>query len=254
MGVHVLESAEAWSAVVTDLEREVEAFASIYPEQVLALDRFVVEEVIEGEEFAVDAYFDVEGTPALVNVYAHLFASTHDVSDRVYFTNVETVERLGAPAMAFLAEIGRRADLRDFPVHAELRIDGTGALAPIELNPMRFGGWCATDLAHFAYGVNPYRCYLLGERPDWTRIADEPAGRTTAMIVADLPSSVDLTAIESVDYERFGARFSTVLEMRPTDFNRYPVFAFTFVEVPSDDLSELRSILGADLSGYLRVR
>ena len=102
---------------------------------------------------------------------------------------------------------------------------------------MRFGGWCATDLAHFAYGINPYRCYLRGERPDWVRIAEETAGRTTALIVADLPSTVDLAAIESVDYEGFAARFSRVLELRPTDFNRYPVFAFTFVEVPSGDLS-----------------
>jgi hypothetical protein len=74
------------------------------------------------------------------------------------------------------------------------------------------------------------------------------------MIVADLPSGIDLSAIESVDYERFAARFSRVVELRPTDFSRYPVFAFTFVEVPTDDLSELHSMLGADLSEYLRMR
>jgi hypothetical protein len=254
MGVHVVDSAEAWPATVAEIEREVEQFASIYPEQVLGLDRFVVEEVIQGEEFAVDAYFDAEGTPVLVDVYAHLFASADDVSDRVYYTSAETIERLGPPAMEFLAEIGRRARLADFPVHAELRIDSRGRVAPIEVNPMRFGGWCATDLAHFAYGVNPYRCYLLGERPDWARIARETAGRTTALIVSDLPSSVDLQAIESVDYDGFASRFSRVLELRPTDYNSYPVFAFTFVEVPSDDLGELRGVLGADLREHLRMR
>ena len=253
MGVHVVESAEAWPGVVEQLEREVQTFAAVYPDQVLGLDRFVVEEVIAGEEFAVDAYFDADGSPVLVDVYAHLFASADDVSDRVYYTNTETIDRLGPPAMEFLAEVGRRARLADFPVHAELRIDAAGRVAPIEVNPMRFGGWCATDLAHFAYGVNPYRCYLLGERPNWARIAAETAGRTTALIVSDLPSSVDLAAIESVDYECFAARFSRVLELRPTDFSRYPVFAFTFVEVPSDDLSELRDVLGEDLSEYLRM-
>jgi hypothetical protein len=254
MGVHVVSSPEAWPGVVDEIEREVEAFASIYPDQVLGLDRFVAEEVIEGEEFAVDAYYDEHGRPVLVNVYAHLFASAHDVSDRVYLTNAETVERLGPPAMALLAELGQRARLHDFPVHAELRIDATGQVAPIEVNPMRFGGWCATDLAYFAYGVNPYRCYMRGECPDWPRIAEESVGRTTAIIVADLPSSVELGDIASVDYERFGARFSRVLDLRPTDFNRYPVFAFTFVEVPSEDLSELRAVLGCDLREYLRMR
>ena len=202
----------------------------------LDLEHFVVEEVIEGEEFAVDAYYDADGAPVLVNVYAHLFESADDVSDRVYLTDAETVARLGPPAMEFLAEIGRRAGLADFPVHTELRIDGAGRVAPIEVNPMRFGGWCATDLAHFAYGVEPVSLLPARERPDWDRIAEETAGRTTALIVSDLPSSVDLAAIESVDYEGFAARFSRVLELRPTDFNRYPVFAFTFVEVPSGDL------------------
>ena len=253
LGVHVVDSPIAWPAVVAEIEQEVEALASMYPDQVLGLDRFVAEEVIEGEEFAIDAYFDGDGAPVIVDIYAHLFDSAADVSDRVYFTSAETVERLGSPALEFLEEIGRRARLADFPVHAELRMDGDGRVAPIEVNPMRFGGWCATDLAHFAYGVNPYRCYLLGERPDWARIAADTAGRTTALIVADLPHSVDLAAIESVDYERFAARFGRVLELRPTDFKRYPVFAFTFVDVPSDDLSELHAVLGADLGEYLRM-
>ncbi len=254
LGVHVVASADAWPSVVAELEREVQAFASLYPDQVLRLDRFVVEEVIQGEEFAVDAYFDADGAPVLIDIYAHLFVSADDVSDRVYLTSAETVARLGPPALAFLAEVGWRAGLADFPVHAELRIDDAGRVAPIEVNPMRFGGWCAADLAHFAYGVNPYRCYLLGERPDWGRIAAETAGRTTALIVSDLPSSVDLAAIASVDFGRFAARFSNVLEQRPMDFNRYPVFAFTFVQAPSSDLSELHAVLGADLREYLRMR
>ncbi len=64
---------------------------------------------------------------------------------------------------------------------------------------------------------------------------------------------MDLAAIESVDYEGFAARFSRVPELRRTDFNRYPVFAFTFVEVPSGDHSELHAVLGADLREHLRM-
>jgi hypothetical protein len=254
MGVHLVGSAAVWPGIVAQIELEVDQFAAIYPEQVLGLDYFIVEEVIEGEEFAVDAYFDSDGRLVLVDVLAHLFASADDVSDRVYYTSAETIERLGPPAMEFLAEVGRRAGLADFPVHAELRIDSVGRVAPIEVNPMRFGGWCATDLAHFAYGVNPYRCYMRDERPDWDAIAKSTAGRTTALIVSDLPGTVDLSAIESVDFARFASRFSQVLELRQTDFNRYPVFAFTFVSVPSDDLSELHAVLGADLGEYLQMR
>lgn len=254
MGVHVVASPAEWPATVAAIEREVESFARIYPTQVLELTRFIVEQAIEGDEYAVDAYFGSEGAPVLVNVYGHLFASADDVSDRVYYTSVELVDRLRDPILDFLAEVGRRTELRNFPIHAEVRIDSSGRVAPIEINPMRFGGWCATDLAYFAYGVNPYRCYLDDECPDWDAIARERAGRVTALVVADLPASVTLADIESVDYDSFAARFSRVLELRPTDYNRYPVFAFTFVDVPGDDLSELRAVLGADLTTYLRMK
>lgn len=254
MGVHVVESAQAWPATVETIEREVAAFASIYPDRVLGLDRFIAEEVIEGDEFAVDAYFDSDGRVTIVNIYGHLFAGADDVSDRVYYTSIELIEAYREPFERFLAEVGTRAGLTDFPMHAELRVDASGAVAPIEINPMRFGGWCATDLAHFAYGINPYTTYLRGESPDWVRIASERRGTLTALVVADLPSSIELARIESVDYEAFSANFSNVLELRPTDYTRYPVFAFTFVEVPAEDLSELHAILGADLSRYVRLR
>jgi len=254
MGVHVVESPQAWPAIVEIIEREVASFASIYPDRVLGLDRFIAEEVIDGDEFAVDAYFDSDGNVTIVNIYGHLFAGADDVSDRVYYTSVELIETHRESFAQFLGEVGRRAGLTDFPMHAELRVDGAGAVAPIEINPMRFGGWCATDLAQFAYGINPYTTYLEGTAPDWIRIAEERSGTLTALVVADLPSSVELARIESVDYDAFAANFSRVLELRPTDFNRYPVFAFTFVEVPADDLSELNAVLGADLTRYVRLR
>lgn len=254
MGVHVVESASVWPAVVDAIEGEAAAFATLYPDAVLDFGRFIAEELIDGDEYAVDAYFDASGAPVVVNVYGHLFASEQDVSDRVYFTSAELVERWREPLGAFLAEVGKRAGLHDFPVHAEVRVAADGSVAPIEINPMRFGGWCATDLAHFAYGVNPYMTYLNAETPDWDRVLAEANRMVTALIIADVPARTDLAAIASVDYAGFAARFSRVLELRPVDFNRYPVFAFTFAAFGADDLSELRSVLGADLTQYLRMR
>lgn len=254
MGVHVVEDANDWPAVAAELKREAAAFASLYPGEVLAFDRFVAEEVIEGEEYAVDAYFDTAGRVTVVNVYAHLFAGADDVSDRVYLTSSALVGEMAEKLGTYLQDFGDRAGLADFPVHAELRVAQDGSVAAIEVNPMRFGGWCATDLAHFAYGVNPYLCVMEGLAPDWATIDAEHAGEVTALIVSDLPSSFDLATIESVDYEGFSARFSQVLEVRPTDFSRYPVFAFSFVRVRADDLSELHAVLHADLTEHLVLR
>jgi len=254
MGVHVVDSPDAWPGVVAEIEREVEAFECIYPDKVLGLDRFVAEEVIEGEEFAVDAYFDAAGEPVILNVLGHLFASSADVSDRVYLTSVELVEQWRERFSSFLAEVGRRAGLKDFPVHAELRVAADGTIAPIEINPMRFAGWCVTDIAHHAYGINPYTYFLENRVPDWAAIAEQRAGKVCAVVIADLPASLDRARIVSVDYEGFAARFSRPLELRPVDYSRYPVFAFLITELDAGDLGELSEVLGLDLTSYLELR
>jgi hypothetical protein len=253
MGVHVVDSVDDWPGVLAALRREVSESASLYPDTVIGLDRFIVEEAIEGEEFAVDAYFDSDGSPVVLNVLGHLFASAADVSDRVYITSAELIERWVQPFATFLAEVGRRAGLRDFPVHAELRVDSNGRVAPIEINPMRFAGWCVTDIAFHAYGIDPYECFMEGLVPDWARALERHRGSTFGVVVADIPASVDREAIESVDYEALEARFSRPVEVRRTDFRRYPVLGFVFAAVPSHDLGELRAMLGADLTAFVRM-
>lgn len=254
VGVHVVASDDAWPGVREALRAEVARSRELYPAQVVDLDRFIIEQVVEGDEYAVDAYFDHAGRPVIIDIMRHPFASADDVGDRVYYTSPEVIERWHAPIEAFLAKLGELAGLRDFPVHAELRADAVGAITPIEVNPLRFAGWCSTDLAWHAWGVSPYACFLDDAAPDWSRILDERAGRACAFVIADIPGELDRSRIASVDFDAFQARFSRPLELRRMDYARYPVFAFLFVAVPADDLGELRDVLRADLTSYLRMR
>jgi len=250
----VLDDAQ-WPAIKDDIRAQVRSVQGMYPSQVLGLERFVIEQSVEGEEFAVDLYFDERGEPVIVNILGHLFASESDVSDRVYITSGTIIRRWERPFAEVLGQVGRRAGLKGgFPMHAELRVDANGNIGFIEINPMRFAGWCCTDLAWFAYGVNPYRCYLDGCRPDWDAILAERQGKAYAIVVADIAPDVDRHAIASVDYEAFKARFSKPLELRPVDWARYGVFAFLFAEAPEHDLSELHAILGNDLKEFCTMR
>ncbi len=253
VAVHVVQSDPEWPEVTAALRADVVRSRSLYPNKVLGLDRFILEEVIEGEEFAVDAYFTDEGEAVVLNVMAHLFASGKDVSDRVYYTSPNLMERWQAEFERYMQRIGRLAGLRNFPVHAELRIGTDGRITPVEINPMRFGGWCAADMSWYAFGFDPYTMYLEDARPDWPRLLEQRRGRACGLVVADIPSDVTGKSIESVDYDAFLARFSHPLDLRRTDFKRHPVFAFLFVEVPEDDMSELQEVLHADLRQYLRV-
>lgn len=263
LGVHKVHADEEWPGIVRAIQEEVRTVRDMYPAQVLDLGRFVVEECIEGEEFAVDAYFDAQGEPVILNIFTHLFASRTDVSDRVYYTSARIIRTWEEQFRGLLAEVGRRAGLRDFPVHAELRVDtregeackwaGQQCAAFIEINPMRFAGWCCTDLAHFAYGLNPYKHYLEQTRPDWDALLQGREDKVWSLVVADIHPDVDRAAIASVDYAAFTAAFAKPLELRPVDWKQYSAFAFLFAETPESDLSELTAILQADLRRYIRM-
>lgn len=251
LGVHMVEKQENWTSTVATIENEVEHIRTMYPAKVLELDEFIIEQCIEGEEFAVDAYFDSQGNPVIINILGHLFASADDVSDRCYITSTGIINEHREEFQELLSEIGRRAALRNFPVHIELRKDGHGNIGVIEVNPMRFAGWCVTDLAYYAYGINPYRYYMEGLKPDWDEIGKCCEGKVYAMIIGDVDSSVDRSRIKSADYESFAANFSKPLEIREIDYKEYPVFAFVFAEVDEDNMDELEKMLHGDFLEYL---
>jgi hypothetical protein len=254
LGVHRVDGDGDWPNVLAAIRGEVSRIRAQYPDQVLNLDRFIVEECIEGEEFAVDVYFDGNGEPVILNILGHLFASENDVSDRVYLTSPTIIRTWRERFTDYLARIGRRTGLTDFPAHVELRVNHSGGIMPIEVNPMRFAGWCVADLTFYAYGFNPYAYYLDGKKPDWETILAEREGRTVGVLVADVAADVDCACITEVDYPALASRFSTLLELRPIDVREYPVFAFVFAEVPEHDPGEFRELLHCDLREFLTIR
>ncbi|WP_462325261.1 ATP-grasp domain-containing protein [Desulfoplanes sp.] len=253
LGVHKVDADEDWPGVLETIHNEVSRIQSHYPDQVLSLDHFIIEECIGGEEFAVDVYFGADGKPVILNILGHLFASENDVSDRVYLTSPSIIRTWLDRFTRYLGEIGTRAHLTNFPAHVELRVDKDGTIMPIEANPMRFAGWCVADLTFHAWGFNPYAYYLDGKTPDWPTILAEREGQAVGVLVADVPADVDCASITAVDYDSLTARFSDPLELRRIDVREYPVFAFLFARVPEDDLGEFRGLLHSDLKEFLTL-
>src|SRR5262245_4671264 len=54
----------------------------------------------------------------------------------------------------FFTRLNDSLGARSFPIHAELKLDG-GRFMPIELNPMRYGGFGLADLTWHAFGFDP---------------------------------------------------------------------------------------------------
>jgi carbamoylphosphate synthase large subunit len=138
MGVHVVKSEAEWDLAKKELTFQ--KLRSIYPPSVLDTSLFIIEEYIEGEEFAIDCYYNQSGEVVVLNIFHHKFSSGADTSDRVYTTSKDIVFKYKDSFSKFLQSIGQQAGLKNFPVHVELRVDNEGVIIPIEINPLRFGG------------------------------------------------------------------------------------------------------------------
>src|SRR6056297_1196640 len=128
VGVHKIHSAEEWNETAGKVESEVEKVNRIYPASVLNAGSFIVEQYVEGDEYAFDAYFDSNGEPVILNIFKHFFSNEDDVGDRVYLSSGEIINEKLKPFTEFLTQPGNSADLKNFPLHAEVRITKDGKL------------------------------------------------------------------------------------------------------------------------------
>lgn len=254
MGVHKVESAAHWPATVAAIGDEVRQAAGRYPAQVVDTATFIVEGYLDGEEYAIDAYFDAQGQPVILNVLHHLFSSSSDVSDRIYLTSADIVIAHHDALRQLLSTLGQLQQLRNFPVHLEVRIDESGAITPIELNPLRFAGWCTTDVAWHAYAINPYHFFFNNLRPDWQHIQQTVKSRITSLILLDRPQQLAANQIESFDYARLLAQLSQPVELRKVDFHHHPLFGIVFAQTQPAAFAELTAVLKADMSDYVTMK
>ena len=252
MGVYKVHDDAEWAGVVGKINADLEFLKDLYPEAVLDTTRFIAEEIIEGEEYAVDAYFDSEGEVVILGMMKHIFGSDADVSDRVYYTSGSIVEKYYAPFHHFISEIGKLTGLKNFPLHVEIRVDDNANIVPVEVNPLRFGGWCTSaDLMYKAYGFNPYLCFCKGLRPDWEQLVKKDPDKMFSIIILDRPAGIHPASIAGFDYDAVLKTLEKPLELRKADYRKYPQFGFLFAETRSENFAELERILKADLSQYI---
>lgn len=252
MGVYKVSDEAEWRNAIDSIYIEVQAIKGLYPEKVLDAQTFIIEQRIDGEEYAIDAYFNAEGDPVILGVFKHTFSSDTDVSDRVYTTSKSIIEANIEEFTHFVKQIGNLAKVKNFPVHIELRRNEDRVLLPIEVNPMRFGGWCSTaDLSYLAYGFNPYLYYYSQKKPNWEEAFAGKEGKLFSVVVLDNSTGIDSEKIASFDYDKLLLTFEKPIELRIIDYTKYPVFGFVFVETRAENFIELKNILDSDLSEFV---
>ena len=255
LGVHKVDAPQEWPIILDKIQHEITDIKGFYPSEVLDTNYFIIEECIEGEEYAIDCYFNKNGEAVVLNIMHHVFSSGKDVSDRIYNTSKDIIEKNIDGIEKFLQILGKKASLKNFPIHVEVRIDTNGIIIPIEVNPLRFGGWCTTgDLADYAYGINSYEYFLQGKKPDWNTILEIRADKIYSIILLDNSTGIKAEDIDSFDYEQVLKDFENPLSLRKVDFNEYPIFGILFTETSIGNEKELQDILTSNLLQYITLK
>lgn len=239
LGIYPLFTEEEWCAAVKDIHANSGEWSKMYGDAVVNDASFLVESYIEGDEYAVDAYFDDEGNAVVLNILKHDFAGSEDVSDRMYFTSKKIIEEQLEPMMSFLAECNALFGLRNFPVHVEVRIDAQNRIIPIEFNALRFAGMCCTDIAYFAWGFRTHDYFLNNVKPNWDEVLQGKDGLTYFMILLSY-DGLSLPSSYTFDYDAVCARFGKVLTLRKMDAKERNTFGIMFTEA-TEEAAEKRS-------------
>ncbi len=250
-GVYPVKNKQNWHEILSNLSSEIKKFENIFPKNVVNTTSFIIEEMIEGREFALDAYFDAKGEAVILNIFEHPFFDENDVSDRLYFTSKQIFAEYLDEFKILLDKIGKAGNYKNFPFHLELR-SSQNKIIPIEINPMRFCGWCITDIAQNAWGINVYEYFLNQKQPDWDLILSQAPDDYFYFTIGDIPSKINKNEIQEIDFESYLKNVSNPLEIRKINYKNNPVFAIVFAKTNS--LQEMKNILKLDMSQFIKNR
>jgi len=255
LGVHKVTTLEEWPKVVNIIKNEISEVKKYYPNEVVNTNNFIIEACIKGEEFAIDCYFNAQQKPIILNISHHQFSSGKDLSDRVYTTSQGIIKDHFKNVQRFLDKLATKVNPTNFPIHIEVRIDSTGKIIPIEVNALRFGGWCTTaDLAHYAYGFNPYHYFLTGKEPNWESIFKTQENKLFSLVILNNNSGFADNQIKKFDYDLLLKDFENPLELRKISIIKHAIFGILFTKTSKENTQELDTILTSNLKKYIEPK
>ncbi|MBO4581237.1 MAG: ATP-grasp domain-containing protein [Bacteroidales bacterium] len=249
-GVHVVNNEREWKAIVEDIRQNFENESKQFPEFVVNTHKFLIEQYIRGEEYAVDAYFDEQGAPVILNIFHHRFASETDTSDHLYCSSLALYNTYEKVFVGFLAETNRVLQLKNFPMHIEFRYDGTRAI-PIEINPLRFAGFCLNELQTHISGIHPVWAYLNNMHITKEQMWKGKENDVYSFMVLERPADVPAGSV--FDSEKFTNSLMHVLELRKVEAD-VGVAATAFTRTDAAHLQELDAVLNINMHDFMSIK
>lgn len=248
-GVHPLHPHESLKEIKQKIAADVERLACFFPHSVLSSTEWLIEEYVEGEEIAIDMYYNAQGSPVILNIASHPIPDNLDYLNAVYWTSEELMRRWYSRAMSFFEYLNKNIlQVTHFPIHAEFRIC-KNRLIPIELNPLRFGGFGLADLSYYGWGINPYDAFFKGQEPGWKEIGKARQGRRFCWALGYNGKEADIDD-QQPDHDQFIAFCGKehLVHYRKLNWEKQPVFAIAYLSLVDSSLIE--ALLSVDFNQF----
>jgi hypothetical protein len=229
-----------------EIERQLNKRIGIFSENVVAHDFLIVEEYLEGLEYAVDMFFNEEGKPVITNICHHPIPKKLEYLHAVYYTNYEVFCDLYPRFIEFFEHLNTIINMRSMPIHGEFKLH-KGKLTPIELNPLRYGSDGFADLSFHAFGFNPFLYFAENKEPDWSELWKGRAGKVYAFYLGYNGTDLDIDCSRP-DFRNFRKLFSHILFDMAMDYRSSLAFAVMYIE--ESNLDRIYELLEVEFNEY----
>ncbi len=242
-GVRTVRGDVDLASLQDEMVAEMRRNAAVLSATALSADRLIVEQYIEGDEYAVDAFFDSSGTPVITGAYHHPMPVNPSYLHMIYRTGADVFERVESQARQFFEGLNEVLQITNLAVHSEFRLDGD-TLVPIEINSMRFGGMGLGNMAYHTLGIDPYEHFIDDTTPDWSVLAHDP--RSIVFFIAYNGATVDVRS-HRPDWSALRARFTDIVLEVPFDHRTQLAFGVLYAREPADRVEQLLALEFDDL-------
>lgn len=248
-GVREADATTDMSLLALDMQREVESKTSFFSDSVLTKDEYIVEEFVTGDEYAVDMFYDESGKPQIMDIYLHPEPEIKEYFHLMYRTNRDIFEQYLALFESIFVEVNKILKLKSFPIHAEFKLQ-SGKMVPIEMNPMRYGGFGLSDLTYNSFSFQPITYYFNDEKVDWQDIWSTRLDNNYAWILAYNGNKVNVenSKPNHTLFKKYLENNSEIIDYVELDHRKNPVFALGYVM--NKDLGKLEKLLTTEFNNF----
>jgi hypothetical protein len=247
-GVNFADSSTDLEQLSHKLQAEIYEKSKYFTNAVISSEEVIVEEFIDGNEYASDIYITSDNQIVILNITAHPNQEKFFSVPVLYYTNYKIYSNLYKKIYEIIKSYNNLVDIRNIPINAEFKLKDE-QLIPIEFNPVRFGGGGYCDITYYFFEVNPFKSFFEEENTNPSQLWQGKYDKSFGWVLAYNVKGLNINNYK-LDYDRIKSEFSNVLKFHKLDYKNNLTFAGLYVQ--EKNLGKLMKVLEFEFEDFFK--